>query len=396
MPDPQRILVVQPSWVGDAAMATPALRAIRRRFPDAHISYWMRRYLKPLYGGAPWADRLLTHRPGERLPALAARLRAGRFDLAILLPNSFAAALLARTAGIRRVVGYDRDGRGFLLSDKLLPPRDRGPAGAGRFTPTPTLRYYLGLAQYLGARADGEADRRIELFVTPADRANAARSLERAGLDPSLDRPGTSGGGGPLVILNPGAKYGAAKLWPADRFAAVGDRLVESRGATVLVSGSPAERRIVAEVIAAMRRPAADLTATGLTLGGLKDIVRRCDLMVTNDTGPRHLAAAFGTPVVTVFGPTDPAWTVIDFPRERQVMEKVFCGPCQLKECPLDHRCMTRIVPDRVHRDALTLLDDPRDRRDDSAAPERGPHVTGRDPNPADAGRASKRAIRNL
>ena len=136
----------------------------------------------------------------------------------------------------------------------------------------------------------------------------------------------------------------------------MGDRIVEERGATVLVSGSPAERAIVREVVGAMRHPAADLTASGLTLGGLKDVVRRCDLMVTNDTGPRHLAAAFGVPVVTVFGPTDPAWTVIDFAAERQVMEPVFCGPCQLKECPLDHRCMTRIAPDRVYREAAALL----------------------------------------
>ena len=350
--DPRRILIVQPSWVGDAAMATPMLRAVRARFPSAHIAYLMRRYLKPLYGGVPWADRLLTHRPGERLPRIARRLRAGRFDLAILLPNSFASALMVKTAGVKRVVGYERDGRGFLLTDKLLPRR-----GGGKFTPTPTLRYYLGLAQYLGARADGAGDRDMQLFVTAGDRANAARSLDRVGLDPSLDRPGANGGAGPLVVLNPGAKYGAAKLWPAERFAAVGDRLIEERNATVLVSGSPAERAIVREVIDAMRSPAADLTGTGLTLGGLKDLVRRCDLMVTNDTGPRHLAAAFGVPVVTVFGPTDPAWTVIDFAAERQVIEPVFCGPCQLKTCPLDHRCMTRIGPARVFADAAALLD---------------------------------------
>ncbi len=344
MPDPRRILIVQPSWVGDAAMATPMLRAVRRRFPAANISYLLRRYLKPLYAGVPWADRLLTHRPKPRVTHLARLVRSGGFDLAILLPNAFRAALLARTAKIPRILGYDRDGRGFLLTDKLLPPRVRG-----RFAPTPTLRYYLGLANYLGARADTPADRRMELFVTPAQRAATDKLFDRAGVAPD---------GGPLVILNPGAKYGAAKLWPAEGFAAVADRLADERGARILVAGSPAERRIVSDVIDRMRRPAVDLPAAGLGLGTLKEVVRRCDLMVTNDTGPRHLAAAFGVPVVTLFGPTDPAWTVIDFPRETQVMEKVFCGPCQLKTCPLDHRCMTRISPARVTREATHLLDD--------------------------------------
>ena len=344
MPDPRRILIVQPSWVGDAAMATPTLRAVRERFPAANISYLMRRYLKPLYAGIPWADRLLTHRPKGGVTHLARLLRSGGFDLAILLPNAFRAALLARTARIPRILGYERDGRGFLLTDKLLPPRVRG-----RFTPTPTLRYYLGLANYLGARADRAEDRRMELFVTPEQRAAA---------DQLLAKVGVKEGNGPLVVLNPGAKYGAAKLWPAEGFAAVADRLVDERGATILIAGSPAERKIVAEVIGRMRCPAADLPAAGLDLGTLKEIVRRSDLMVTNDTGPRHLAAAFGVPVVTIFGPTDPAWTVIDFPRETQIMEKVFCGPCQLKVCPLDHRCMTRISPARVTREAMQLLDD--------------------------------------
>ncbi len=157
-------------------------------------------------------------------------------------------------------------------------------------------------------------------------------------------------------MLNPGAKYGAAKLWPAEKFAAVGDRLIDERGATILVSGSPAERKIIAEVIGHMRRPAADLSATGLSLGGLKDVIRRCDLMVTNDTGPRHVAAAMDVPVVTIFGPTHPEWTEIYYAKERQVAVKVFCGPCQKKTCPLDHRCMTRVTPAIVFERSVELL----------------------------------------
>ncbi len=157
-------------------------------------------------------------------------------------------------------------------------------------------------------------------------------------------------------MLNPGAQYGAAKLWKAEHFAALADRLVDERGATVLLSATPKERHIVEAIRGHMRRPAVDLSVAGMTLGSLKEVVRRCDLMVTNDTGPRHVAAALGVPVVTVFGPTFPEWTDIYYPAERQVSIPVFCGPCQKKVCPLDHRCMTGVTPDMVWDASLQLL----------------------------------------
>jgi heptosyltransferase-2 len=355
MSDPQRILVVQPSWVGDAVMATPMLRALRQRFPQAHIAYLMKRYVKPLYSGMPWADQLITYRTGKtRAKAgkgeffdLAARLRTGNFDLAVLLPNSFKSALVCKMANIKRIVGYERDGRGFLLTDKLLPQKDKG-----KFVPTPIIKYYMGLARYLGAT---DSDLRMQLFVTESERREAIDVLSRCGLDADTDRPGAAGKP-PLVLLNPGAQYGAAKLWRADYFAALADRLIEEQGATVLISGAPKERAIIEQVKRHMRRAALDLSNKGLSLGSLKEIVRRCDLMVTNDTGPRHLAAAFDVPVVTVFGPTHPQWTEIYFAKERQVAVKVFCGPCQKKTCPLDHRCMTRVTPAMVHEAAVGLL----------------------------------------
>src|SRR5205085_3731025 len=127
-------------------------------------------------------------------------------------------------------------------------------------------------------------------------------------------------------------------------------------GATVLLSGAPKERAIIEAVKRYMRHAAVDLSKNGMTLGALKDVVRRCDLMVTNDTGPRHIAAAFEIPVVTVFGPTHPEWTEIYYARERQVAVKVFCGPCQKKICPLDHRCMTRVTPGMVYDTSVQLL----------------------------------------
>ena len=352
--NPQRILVVQPSWVGDAVMATPTLRALRALYPQAEIAYLLRRYVKPIYTGMPWADRLVTYRTGKTrakagkgLFDLAARLRSAKFDLAILLPNSFKSALLCKMAGIDKVVGYDRDGRGFLLSDKLLPQKERG-----KFVPFPIVRYYMGIAQYLGSH---ERDLSMRLFVTPAERQGAVRVLQRCGLDADLDKPAASGQP-PLVLLNPGAQYGAAKCWLPEYFAELADRMKEELGATVLLSGAPKERAIIDAILRHTKHTPIDLSNKGLSLGALKEVTRRCDLMVTNDTGPRHIAAAFEVPVVTIFGPTHPEWTEIDFANERKVAVKVFCGPCQKKTCPLDHRCMTRVTPQMVFETALELL----------------------------------------
>jgi heptosyltransferase-2 len=333
------------------------LRAIRELYPDAQISYLLRRYVKQLYQGMPWHDQLITYRTGKTKRKqgkgvfdTAARLRAGKFDMAIILPNSFKTALMCKMAGIERIIGYERDGRGFLLTDKLLPVKDKG-----KFIPSPIVKYYMGLAHYLGSKS---RDLSMQLFPTPTDLRNARDVLKKAGLDESIDRPGSKGAA-PMVVLNPGAQYGAAKCWRQEYFAELADRFIDDLGATVLISAAPKERAIVEAIHRYMKHEAIDLSSKGLTLGGLKEVVRRCDLMVTNDTGPRHIAAAMDVPVVTIFGPTHPEWTEIYFPKERKVAVKVFCGPCQKKVCPLDHRCMIRVTPQMVWDTSIELLGKP-------------------------------------
>jgi heptosyltransferase II len=356
-PDVKRLLVVQPSWVGDAVMATPTLRALRGLYPTAHIAYLLKRYVKPIYAGMPWPDRLITYRTGRspgkagrgQFVELARRLRAAKFDTAVLLSNSFKSALVCKMAGIDRIIGYERDGRSFLLTDKLVPTKERG-----KFVPAPIIKSYLGLARYLGA---DERDLTMELFVTPSEKHEAQQVLSSAGLDGDVFRPGAAGAGStPMAVMNPGSNYGAAKCWLPEYFAEVADKLIESRGATVLISSGPKERPIVDAIMGKMRAKPIDLAKHGLTLGSLKEIVRRCDLMLTNDTGPRHIAAAFGVPVVTVFGPTHPQWTEIYFKNERQLSIPVFCGPCQKKKCPLDHRCMIGLKPGMVLKAIEELL----------------------------------------
>ncbi|MCX5659043.1 MAG: lipopolysaccharide heptosyltransferase II [Planctomycetota bacterium] len=349
----RRLLVVLPTWVGDTVMATPTLRALRRLYPAAHIAALVRPSVRPILEPCPWIDRVISMRIPRRgvvralgadVVVMARELAAEKFDTAVLLPNSFRTALLIAMAKIPRRVGYDRDGRGFLLTDRLLPLRS-----PGRYVPVPTRDYYLGLARYLGSL---DPDPAMELFTAPEDDARADAMLRDAGFDASA--PGSPGS--KLVLLNPGANYGDAKMWYPDRFAAVADRCRRELGATLAVTGAPKERAIVDRVLAAAKEPIIDLTRLGLDLGTLKGVVRRSALMITNDTGPRHIAAAMGVPVVTIFGPTDPVWSEIEFPAERKVMVKVFCGPCQKKRCPLDHRCMTQVEPDMVFDQAAALL----------------------------------------
>jgi len=345
----RRLLVVMPTWLGDCVMAMPTLRALRGLYPEAHITALAGATVKPIIDPNPWINRTITvrtRRKGRKRDRgagpirLAAKLTAGRFDLAVILPNSFRSALVTAMAKIPSRVGYDRDGRGVLLTDRLLARRT-----AEGFVPVPTRDYYLGLARYLGSP---DPDPALQLFTRPEHDGQADELLRQGGFDPASGRT--------FVLLNPGANYGDAKMWHPERFAQVADRCAKEFDAFVAVNGSPKERQVLDQVLAAAKTPIFDLSDSGMTLNLLKSVVKRATVMVTNDTGPRHIAAAVGTPVVTVFGPTDPAWTEIGFDAERQVSVKVFCGPCQKKKCPLDHRCMTRIDADRVTRDVVELV----------------------------------------
>jgi heptosyltransferase-2 len=306
-PDSQKLLVVMPSWVGDTVMAMPLIGALRRRFVDAHITTLVRPHLKPLLDACPWINRMIAWRkprPGSTTRsrranvALAGRLRSERFDTAVLLPNSLRSAVLIRMAGVPRRVGYRRDARGPLLTDALEPLR-----AGGQFTPISAVEYYLKLAEHLGASIDEKTPR---LWTHAIDDARAKTICD------------TAEGDGPLVLLNPGAATkGSAKLWPADRFAELADALHERYRARILLNGGPAEASIVESVRRAATVSCVNLLTAGSSLRLLKSVLVQCDLAVSNDTGGRHVAAAMGTGVVSLFGPTDPAWTELVGVREQ-------------------------------------------------------------------------------
>ncbi len=344
---PQRMLVVLPNWVGDMVLATPALRAIRTRFPEAFIAALVRSGFQDILSGGDWCDETLLwpaakgrFRRRRGFLGLAQQIRDKQFDTAVLLTNSFRSALLVRLAGVRRRVGYDRDGRGLLLTDKLLPDKNNG-----KFVPVSMVRYYNAIARYLGAR---DVPACLELYTTPQEEAAAQAVIERFGVRK----------GQPMVVMNPGASFGTAKCWLPERFGEVADGLIEEFDAAVFVACGPKESDVARAVAASMRARPFVLDDPILPLGSLKALVRRCSLLVTNDTGPRHFGIAFGVPVVTLFGSTDPRWTETDYAYERQLMVKVHCGPCMKRVCPLDHRCMTRITSPMVLEAARALLAD--------------------------------------
>jgi heptosyltransferase-2 len=340
------LAVFLPNWIGDAVMATPALRALRETFRHSRIVGVARPYVAGVLGGGDWFDEVLPAPPDlSGVVSVAHKLRKLRPSLAVLLPNSVRSALTAWLGGCRRRIGVVRDPvRRLLLTDALEPVRD----AAGSVRPSPVIDDYNRVALLAGCPLPGY---RMELFTTPADEIAAETVWRRAGF----------GAGREVVCLNPGAAFGSAKHWPADYFATLARDLARGRGCGVLVLCGPTESDLARQIAAAADHPAvAAVSAAGmpkLSLGLTKACVRRCDVLVTTDSGPRHFAAAFSRPVVTLFGPTHIAWTETYYPRAVHLQKRVDCGPCQRRVCPLDHRCMTQLLPAEVAAAAAGLLD---------------------------------------
>lgn len=332
-----RLLVVMPSWVGDAVMATPTLRLIRQSFPGIFVGGLVRPGIDQLLAGTDFFDEVHSaHSTGVLGPKfVAAKIRPRRYDTALLLTNSFSTALIVRIAGIPRRIGYDRDARGLLLTDRAAPSKRPD----GRWAPLSAVEYYRALAAKFLLGVDRPAELPLELATTPEEEADADAILRHAGISP----------GAAMAVLNPGGNN-IAKRWPARRFAQVAEHLSAKHGMTVVVNGSPAEKELVEHVATLSAVPVVRLSHLGITLGSLKAIIKRSRVMVTNDTGPRHLAAAFGVPVVTLFGPTDHRWTTI--PTRPGAPEQILIADPTLPESEVadDH-------PERCRVDRILLED---------------------------------------
>jgi heptosyltransferase-2 len=338
---PRRILVRLPTWVGDAVMATPVFRALRAAHPAAEIVLEGRPSLAGLLRGLRSFDAFLPDpASGVRATfARARRLRAAGFDWAVLLPDSPRAALGPFLAGIPRRVGYARDPlRRALLSEALPVPRAEGVR-----LPVPMTERYLRITRRLDCPDRGTA---LELVVDPAVAERCEARLRGMGLEP----------GHPRLLVTPGASFGASKLWPPEHFAAACDGIARKLGLAPVLAPGPGELAIAERIAGAAREPVLLLADGSPDLEQLKALVAGAALVLTNDTGPRHLAVALRRPAIVLMGPTDPRHTAQHLERQRVLREEVDCSPCQLKVCPIDHRCMARLAPERAVDAAEELL----------------------------------------
>ena len=335
-----KILVRATNWIGDAVMSLPALRTLRTLYPDAQITVLARPWVAALYLGETAIDHVVPLRGEPGLRDWAAKwqtvrtLRREQFDLAVLFPNSFESAAVVWLAGARRRIGYARDGRSFLLTEAVTLPH-------AAETPKHERFYYLELLHRAGLLPEVPAVPEIRLEGAEAARARGTALFAARGVAM------------PVVGVSPGAAYGTAKRWLPERFAESARRLATEIGGSTAVFGSVAERPLCEGVaIAAGGQNFAGAT----TLREFIDMTAACHVCLTNDSGAMHIASALGVPSVTVFGPTDETATAPSGPAARLVREAVDCAPCMLRECPIDHRCMTRVPADRVVAEALFAI----------------------------------------
>ena len=329
----KKILVRSSNWVGDTVMMLPSLVAVRKAFPDARITILANPWVVPLLENHPAVDRTMVINKGKgflsacrELARIIVQLRNEQFDLAVLFQNAFEAAFLTSLGGVTYRVGYNTDGRGLLLTHKV--ERDRAILSAHQ------VEYFLGLIEAMGWEAE---EKEPILYVSDEDALSAARLLSSKGVEDYHF----------VVGLNPGAAYGSAKRWPADRFAAVGDWASQRWNARIVLFGSFSEREIAAQVEKLMHADPINLCGE-TALGQAMALIKRCNIFVTNDSGLMHIAAAVNTPLVAVFGPTDPIQTSPFGGRARMVRHSVECSPCLKQVCPSDHRCMISVKPEEV------------------------------------------------
>jgi heptosyltransferase-2 len=342
----ERVLVRGVNWVGDAVMTVPALRELRRVLPHAHITLATRSWAEGLFADVDFLDDILIYdrrpRDFKAVPRQAREWRRRRFDLALLFQNAFEAALIAAAARVPVRMGYATDGRRALLTHALPLPGWRDERHE--------VFYYLNLVAELeqllyGASLIEEHEPQLALNISEGRKAEARSFLSSQGV--VMDRQ--------IVALCPGSTNSRAKRWPAERYAALADRFIMESGANVLLIGSPDELEVSCEVEKRMQY--SPIMLTGRTeLAQAVAVLSLADVLITNDTGPAHISAALNRPTLVIFGPTDPRTTRPFSPAAEIVRHPPECAPCMLRDCPIDHRCMTSISPDEVFSRASQMI----------------------------------------
>lgn len=338
---PARILIRLPTWVGDVVMATPAIRAVTSAYPQAEVTCEGRPLLRELVIGLAGVDAFLAE-PGKRWRDLRPRvsaLRKGRFDLAVVLPDSHRAALGPFLARIPHRIGYQQDlGRRLMLTQHLPIPQENG-----KPRPSSMIERFLRLTRMAGIPDDGHH------MEVPID------ELTRDGLAERFRQANFQAGAGYAVAV-PGASFGPSKQWPPEYFAKVAEEIYRRHGWPLVIAPSGEETHIAQAIASSAKTPVLVLDSPVLGLLQLAALIDQAQVCISNDTGPRHFAVALHTPVVVPIGSTDPRYTNHQLERQRVLSADVDCAPCGLKVCPIDHRCMTHLKPKAVLEAVEELL----------------------------------------
>ncbi len=342
----KRVVVRGTNWVGDAVMTVPALRELRRVLPNAQITLVSRPGIADIFLDADFIDEVLLY-DRTRLGSAwtqASEWRRRRFDLALLFQNAFEAAAIAFLARVPRRIGYDADRRGKLLTQAVPLPAWKDERHE--------IFYYLNLVAELERLLSGASD--VKSLGSNQPHFALAVSVDRQRQAKEFLREHGLRTGAPLVLLCPGSINSRAKRWPAERYAAVADHFAEA-GATVVLIGSPGEMEVANEV--SLRTINKPVILTGKTsVAEVTAIISVADVLITNDTGPAHIGSAVGTPTLVIFGPTNPLTTRPFAPNADIIRQKPDCAPCMLRDCPIDHRCMTAISPEEVFARAGAMM----------------------------------------
>jgi heptosyltransferase II len=335
------IVIRCPNWVGDIVMAIPVFDCFRQNFPDARIIGVLRKNAQGIVRDGPWFDDLIDceDKTMAGLRRMTSKIRALGPDMAILLPNSVRSAipfLLTRTA---KIYGYRRNLRSLLISGGPKPLRS-----GTRITPVPMQEYYLEICRWLGLTLPSV--KKPRLFIGQQLQKRADELLLKYGISPN-----------DMVIgLNPGASFGSSKCWPAPNFAKTAELFQQKFQTRILLLAGPGEEQIVEAILSKTSAKIINTAPDRINLELLKPIVKRCDLLITNDTGPRHYAVALDVPAVVIMGPTDPRYTESNLDKTIVIRIDMDCSPCHKKICPTDHKCMTQITPEMVFEAGKKLL----------------------------------------
>jgi heptosyltransferase-2 len=328
--------------VGDVVMATPIFDCLRSNYPEAKLVAVIRDYVRGVIEDGPWFHRIIgtDDKTVRGFLELVRNIRSVKPDLAVVLPNSMRSALSVRLAGVREIHGYRRNGRSWLLSAGPKPIQSKN-----GILPVPMVQYYMEICHELGLELPNEI--KPSLFLSDQLEKKGNQLLEGYGIEPS----------NMVVGLNPGAKFGSSKCWPPEHFAQLAELFKARWDCRILLFVGPGEDDIAKSIVEMSKAPIINTGPDRVDLALLKPLVRRCQLLVTNDTGPRHYAVAFDVPAVVIMGPTDPRYTAANLDKTVVLREELDCSPCHKKECPHDHECMQRIGPHAVLEASQKLLE---------------------------------------